>query len=274
MKHLDVSDNVAQLPSATAIAEAIRRRVREKLNLTISAGVSCDKLIAKLASDENKPDGLCVVPPAKIGEFLKGRPLRQPPGIGPKTAERLERSQLVLVDDLLAADAQRRASSRQTGGTLFYICQGIDHRPVRRPKAAKQVSLERTFSEDIDSPAALHDKLDAFCEACWRRLCRVAADEDLPSELPQGRCGRTVTVKVKYADFSLQTRSQSAEDGVHSLNQLRAIAHLLLEPLLDDRPAIRLLGVGVSNWLTQDDPTEKPTQKPQIGDQITLDFEH
>ena len=273
--YLDVSDNVAQLPSATAIAEAIRRRVREELNLTISAGVSCNKLIAKLASDENKPDGLCVVPCAKISEFLKGRPLRQLPGIGPKTAERLERSQLVLVDDLLAADAQRReqALGRQAE-RYFTFAQGIDHRPVRRPKAAKQVSLERTFSEDIDSPAALHDKLDAFCEACWRRLCRVAADEDLPSELPQGRCGRTVTVKVNTPILALQTCSQSAEDGVHSINQLRAIAHLLLEPLLDDRPAIRLLGVGVSNWLTQDDPTEKPTQKPQIGDQITLDFEH
>lgn len=269
--YLDVSDNRAQLPSATAIAKEIRQRVKDDLKLTISAGVSCNKLIAKLASDEYKPDGLCVVPPTRIAEFLKGRPLRQFPGIGPKTAERLERSRLLVVDDVLSAEAKvlEQALGNQAERYLRFA-QGIDHRPVRRPKAAKQVSLERTFQEDITDPRRLHDTLHEFCESCWRRLCRVGTDVPLPSELPEGRCGKTVTIKVKFADFSLHTRSHSEPSGVQRLRQLQGIAHLLLEPLIADHMAIRLLGVGVSNWIGEHKDDDKT---PGDAQQMTLKFE-
>ena len=249
--YLDVTANRAGLASATATADEIRRRVREEINLTISAGVSCNKLIAKLASDENKPDGLCVVPPHKIGDFLAGRPLRHLPGIGPKTEERLERYKLITVDDLLAAspDLVSKALGNQAERYLRFA-NGIDHRSVRRRGKAKQVSVERTFGEDIADPTELHDRLDKLAESCWTRV------------QAKPRLGRTITVKIKHADFSIRSRSHTEPDGIHDLASLQEHSRALLEPLLLTKPHLRLLGVGLSNWL-EDDLEQPATEAKQ-----------
>jgi DNA polymerase-4 len=241
--YLDVTHNKAGLASATATAVQIRERVREELHLTISAGVSCNKLIAKLASDENKPDGLCVVPPHRIADFLAGRPLRHLPGIGPKTAERLERFKLSTIDDFLAAPASVRTEALGNQAERYYrFANGIDHRPVRRRAAAKQVSVERTFSDDLADPEQLRAKIDRLCEDCWNRTTK------------KPRLGRTVTLKCKFADFTLRSRSHTDIDGITSLDQLQSISHQLLTPLMATGAYVRLLGIGLSNWLSTDEP--------------------
>ena len=123
---------------------------------------------------------------------------------------------------------------------------------MRRRAAAKQVSVERTFAEDVAEIAALQDKMQDLCQSCWRRLARASSDQPLPGDLPADRIGRTVTVKLKHSDFTLRTRSQTVAEGVTSLSQLTDQAQELLVPLMLTQPRIRLLGVGVSNWLADD----------------------
>ena len=234
--YLDVTEDRHQLGSARAIAEEIRRRIRDETGLTASAGVSYCKFVAKLASDQNKPDGLCVIRPQDAPRFIATLPVGRFHGIGPKTAERLNRMGIVTGADLQGLSrAELEGRFGSSGEWYWRICRGLDERPVRSSRQAKSVSAERTFDTDLSEPAALSAELERVAGLAWARIDRASA------------AGRTVTLKVKFADFELITRSRSFADPVCDFPNFAAAGRLLLASLLPVPKGVRLLGLGIHN---------------------------
>ena len=233
--YLDVTEDRHALGSARSIAEQIRHRIREETKLTASAGVSYCKFVAKLASDQNKPDGLCVIPPNKAAPYIASLPVGRFHGIGPVTAAKLEKLGILTGADLQAlslAELQGRFGS--SGDWYWRICRGIDERPVRSSRRAKSVSAERTFNQDLIEPEELRAELDRVAGLAWDRIERHRT------------AGGTVTLKLKYADFQLITRAQSFAVPVADYASFAAAGHVLLDRLLPVPKGVRLLGLGLS----------------------------
>nr|WP_118858528.1 DNA polymerase IV [Sphingomonas mesophila] len=240
--YLDVSEDRLALGSARAIAERIRARIRAETGLTASAGVSYCKFIAKLASDQNKPDGLCVIPPARGAAFVAALPVGRFHGVGPKTAERMERLGIVTGADLAAWTlAELEAHFGSSGQWYYRIARGIDEREVRSNRELKSASAERTFDTDFSEAADLHRELERVAGLAWQRIARA------------GVIGRTVTLKVKYADFTLITRSQSFAQPVRDEATFAAAGAELLARLLPVPKGVRLLGLGLHALVREDD---------------------
>ena len=234
--YLDVTDDRLGLGSARAIAEDIRRRIRAETGLTASAGVSYCKFIAKLASDHRKPDGLCVITPERGAEFVASLPVARFHGIGPVTAAKMQRLGIVSGADLRewtlpALEAQFGSS----GGWYYRICRGIDEREVRPDRPYKSVSAERTFDEDLRDADRLAAELARIAGYAWDRVSRAEVT------------GRTVTLKVKFGDFTLITRSKSFAALVADEAAFAAAGQALLATLLPLSKGIRLLGLGLHN---------------------------
>ncbi|RIY01631.1 DNA polymerase IV [Aureimonas flava] len=233
--YLDVTQNKQGIASATAIAEAIRRRIRETTGLTASAGVSYNKFLAKLASDHRKPDGLFVVTPAMGAAFVETLPVGRFHGVGPATVARMERLGIRTGADLRA---QSLAFLQQHFGKIgpYYhgISRGIDERPVRANRIRKSVGAENTFSADLHTPDEMRDALGAIIDKVWRH-CEAT-----------GTRGRTVTLKVKYADFRQITRALSSPLPVGSRADVERAAFRLVAELPADPRGVRLLGVTLS----------------------------
>lgn len=234
--YLDVTDNKCGIASATRIAERIRAMIREETGLTASAGVSYNKLLAKLASDQNKPDGLCVVRPGTGAAFIGAMPVRRIHGIGPVTARRMQALGIETGADLRARDlAFLEGHFGSAAQFYFAAARGEDDRPVRDRQERKSVSVEDTFSEDLVSSEALIAQIDRITQSLWRRI-------------EQNGCyGRTVVLKIKFADFRIITRSRSFAAPVRSPALLGEAAHALLLAQLPLRMGARLLGLGVHN---------------------------
>ncbi|MDE1467656.1 DNA polymerase IV [Aurantiacibacter sp. D1-12] len=238
---LDVTEDIHGIGSATAIAQQIRKSIRETTQLTASAGVSYNKFLAKLASDQNKPDGMCVIKPGDGARFVQSLPVRRFHGIGPKGAEKMARLGIETGADLAAKDLDwLRANFGSFGEYLFQAARGIDLRPVRANRIRKSIGGERTFNEDISSGTALRATLDDIIEIVWDRI----ADKEAR--------GRTVTLKVKFTDFQTMTRARSVDGAVEDKVQFAAIAHEILEAELPLAMPIRLMGLTLSN-LEQDE---------------------
>jgi DNA polymerase-4 len=234
--YLDVSEDRLGLGSARAIAEAIRARIRAETGLTASAGVSYCKFVAKLASDQNKPDGLCVIRPEQAQRYIASLPVGRFHGIGPKTAERLEAMGIKTGADLQSLTQEELTGRFGSSGEWYWrICRGIDERPVRSSRRAKSVSAERTFDRDISDANELMAELERVSGLAWERISR------------NGASGRTVTLKVKYADFQLISRSHSFADPIHDKGSFLAAGQFLLRQLLPVPKGVRLLGLGMSN---------------------------
>ena len=236
--YLDVTEDRHRLGSARAIAEDIRRRIREETQLTASAGVSYCKFVAKLASDQNKPDGLCVIRPQDAPRYIASLPVERFHGIGPKTADRLNRMGIHTGADLQSLSLPELEGRFGSSGEWYWrICRGIDERPVRSHREAKSVSAERTFNEDLSDPLALRAELERVAGLAWNRIERTRV------------AGRTVTLKVKYADFQLISRSKSFVDPISDPVGFTAAGHYLLSSLLPVPKGIRLLGLGIHNLI-------------------------
>ncbi|HAF40277.1 MAG TPA: DNA polymerase IV [Sphingobium sp.] len=234
--YLDVTVNKPGMGSATQVAQAIRRMIREETGLTASAGVSYNKLIAKLASDQNKPDGICVVRPGEGAAFIAAMPVRRIHGVGPVTAKRMQALGIETGADLRARDLHFLQAHFGNMADYYYrAARGEDDRPVREREGRKSVSVEDTFLDDLVEEAALVAEIERIAVSLWTRIERAQA------------WGRTVVLKVKFADFRIITRSRSFSAPVRSPDLLRQAGRELLLAQLPLRMGARLLGLGVHN---------------------------
>jgi len=235
--YLDLSDDRAELGSATAAAQAIRERVRNELHLTCSAGVSSLKFVAKIASDTRKPDGLTVVPPSKVLTFIHPLPVRRLWGVGPATASRLERRGLHTIGQLAALSevgALQLLGSR--GLYLWRMSHGIDPREVVVERARSSRGSEHTFAADVHDPPAILATLEA-------QLGRLVAEVRRNGEHP-----RTLTLKIRYADFETVTRSHTSAQLLADEETPRHWLRELLGRTDVGSRAVRLAGVTLSGF--------------------------
>src|SRR3982751_2060562 len=245
--YLDVTGDRHDLGSARAIAEDIRRRIREETGLTASAGVSYCKFIAKLASDHRKPDGLTVITPERGPEFVASLPVARFHGVGPVTARRMETLGILTGADLREWSLPALEAQFGSSGSWYWrICRGIDEREVKPDRPYKSVSAERTFDEDLRDPDRLAAELERIAGYAWARIERAEVT------------GRTVTLKVKFADFTLITRSKSFPAPVPDQGAFARAGQLLLDSLPPLPKGIRLLGLGLHNLC--EDGQNQPAQ--------------
>ncbi len=243
--YLDVSADKAGLGSATAAAKLIRRRIREETGLTASAGVSYNKFIAKLASDQNKPDGLTVIPPGQGAAFVQTLSIRRFHGIGPVTAAKMEGLGIFSGADLAGKDAAWLIEHfGNSAEWLYNLARGIDHRSVKSNRPLKSLGGERTFFNDLITDTEIREALAHVCTVVWDRAAR------------KGARGRTVTLKLRYADFKTITRAKSVAAPILDGASLLAAGEAILAPLLPTEQGIRLLGVTLSKFEGEEDDEE------------------
>ncbi len=235
--YLDVTEPKRGPASATAIARAIKREIRAATGLTASAGVSFNKFLAKVASDMDKPDGLTVIRPEDAEAFIAGLPIERFFGVGPVTARKMKEAAIHNGADLRArSEAELVSRFGKVGRHYFKIARGEDEREVSPDRPYKSIGAEETFAADLSSPEAMLEALRPIAEQVAERM--AAAD----------LFGRTVTLKIKYHDFTVHTRQHTLADPVHSAEELMQLARwLLYTPEPPHRP-VRLLGLTASNF--------------------------
>lgn len=228
-------DGHATGTSATHIARAIRAAVRDELHLSASAGVAPNKFLAKVASDMHKPDGLTVIRPEQAAEFARALPVRKVPGIGPRTEELCLRYGLKLCGDFLrhSEDQLRRWFGIQGPSFLLLAC-GIDERPVECERERTSIGIEETFVKDIEGLPACVQALGPLADGLWQRMCAAEVR------------GRTLTVKVKYGDFTRCTRSRSLSETPTGAAAILDYAVPLLRNTDIAFRRVRLLGLQLS----------------------------
>ena len=248
--YLDVTENLKGIASATQIAEEIRARIRAETGLTASAGISYNKFLAKIASDYRKPDGLFVITPKMGQAFVEALPVAKFHGVGPATAAKMNRLGIQTGFDLKARTLPFLQQHFGKSGPFFYwIARGVDDRPVRADRIRKSLGAENTFPDDLFAFEAARDALRPIIEKVWRH-CAGA-----------GVRGRTVTLKVKYADFRQITRSRTSAAFIATPAELEQIALALLGPIFPAQRGIRLLGVTLSSL---------GEERPKSEDQLSL----
>jgi DNA polymerase-4 len=244
--YLDVSRDRAGHGSATATARLIRRRIREETGLTASAGVSYNKFIAKLASDQNKPDGLTVIPPGRGAAFVQTLSIRRFHGIGPVTAAKMEGLGIFSGADLAGKEIEWLATHfGNSAAWLHNLARGIDHRRVKSSRPLKSLGGERTFFNDLISDTEIREALAHVCTVVWDRAAK------------KGARGRTVTLKLRYADFRTITRAKSVLFPIVDGAGLLAAGEAILAPLLPVEQGIRLLGVTLSKFEGEEDEEDE-----------------
>ena len=233
---LDVTSNKLDEPSATRVAEEVRRRIEARTQLTASAGVAPNKFLAKVASDMNKPDGLTVIAPGMIEDFLRDLPVRKIPGIG-KVTERHCGDQGIRVcsDFLRFEEVELIRVFGKAGRWFFHLARGHDPRPVVADRVRKSASVEDTYPRDLATRKEALEELERLADLLEGRLLRSDTR------------GRTVTLKVKYGDFRLVTRSRTLELPVQTRDGLMTEVRELLDQTEVGKEPVRLLGIGVSN---------------------------
>ncbi len=244
---LDVTHPLRSPPSATLLARAIRDDIRRETGLTASAGVANGKFIAKVASGMQKPDGLTVVRPEESLAFVAALPIERFFGVGPKTAERMHALGIRSGADLRErGHAELVAHFGKAGGFLYRIARADDERPVVPDRERKSIGAERTFERDVHDDARILSELEKVCDTVAERLVRSLL------------AARTVTLKVKYRDFKVVTRSHTPRTPVASLDDLWSVARSLALDV--DRPAgaVRLVGVSVRSLLPRAERVVQP----------------
>lgn len=234
--YLDVTDNKKGIRSATIVAEEIKRMIRETTMLTASAGVSYNKFLAKIASDYDKPDGLFVIEPKDAVAFIAQLPVGKFYGIGPVTEQYLGKMGIRTGADLQRFSLAEMSNIFGKNGQFFYdIVRGVDNREVVMDRKRKSYSAESTFEKDLNSSFAVVTELYRLEQRVWNEVTQA------------GKYAKTVTLKLRFADFTTITRSYSSEDYICGFAEFHAIAKSLLTKIDYSGRGVRLLGVGVSN---------------------------
>jgi DNA polymerase-4 len=235
--YLDVTDNRRAIPTASATAVEIRQRIFEQTGLTASAGISYNKFLAKLASDYRKPNGQFVVLPDKGAAFVEVLTVNKFHGVGPVTSNKMNRLGIRTGADLRACSMPFLVQHFGKSGPWYYsVSRGEDDRPVRPDRERKSSGSETTFSDDLTNLPEIEREVIGQADEVWAWCQKAKA------------FGRTVTVKIKYADFQIATRARSASGLVTSQETLRAMAIELVRSVFPLRRGVRLVGVSVSNF--------------------------
>ena len=235
--YLDVTEDKLGIGSALDIAKAIKKAIKDELQLTASAGVSTNKFIAKIASDMNKPDGLTFIGPSKISKFIDKLPVEKFHGIGKVTAARMRSMQIYTGADLKNLTEQQLIMKFGKSGKFYYkVVNGLDDRPVQPHRESKSVGAENTFDHDTNDPEFLHGELRLLSATVCKRLEKYQLK------------GKTVTLKIKFADFKQITRSHSLNYYMNNMEDLYSSAVKLLSEIDLSILKIRLIGVTLSNF--------------------------
>ncbi|MBX5191932.1 DNA polymerase IV [Rhizobium sp. NZLR3b] len=234
--YLDVTDNLKGMEIATEIALEVRAKIKHVTGLNASAGISYNKFLAKMASDLNKPNGQAVITPKNGPAFVVALPVKKFHGVGPATTKKMHRLGIDTGADLKQQTLEFLVEHFGTSGPYFYgIARGIDERQVKPNRVRKSVGAEDTFSEDLHTVEPAREGLQPLIEKVWA-YCEANAIG-----------AKTVTLKVKYADFNQITRSKTVPAPLAAITELEDIVSLLLVPIFPPRKGIRLLGVSLSS---------------------------
>jgi DNA polymerase IV len=248
--YLDVTNDKQGIGSAVKVAKAIRAAIAQETGLTASAGVSYNKFIAKLASDQNKPDGLCVILPEQGADFVAGLPVRRFHGVGPRTAEKMAKLGIVTGADLREKDeAWLAANFGSWGSYLFEASRGIDNRPVNANQIRKSLGGELTYFEDKRSEAELREAIDEIIEIVWERIERYQAR------------GKTLVLKARFSDFRTVTRSRTLDHILTEKSEFKQLGHQLLDQILPAEMGVRLLGLTLSGLVHDESIQEFATNQ-------------
>ena len=256
--YLDVTENKKGNPSATLIAQEIRKRIFEEVGLTASAGISVNKFVAKIASDYNKPNGQKTVNPDEVETFLEKLDIKKFYGVGKVTAEKMYQLGIFTGYDLKQKPLEYLEKHFGNSGFHYYqICRGIHNSAVKPNRKIKSVGAERTFGENLSSEIFMEERLQSIAKELEKRLQKSKIS------------GKTITLKIKYSDFTLQTRSKTLPYFVSDKNIILDVAKdLLYQERL--RNSVRLLGISIHN-LNNEEKTK--TELPQKSVSVQLKFE-
>jgi len=237
--YLDVTQNKKGNPSATLIAQEIRKRIFDELGLTASAGISVNKFVAKIASDYNKPNGQKTVNPEEVEDFLEKLDIKKFYGVGKVTAERMYQLGIFTGKDLKSKSREYLEEHFSKSGLHYYnIVRGIHNSAVKPNRIAKSVAAEHTFNENLTSEIFMEEKLQRIAEELERRLKKYTIS------------GKTITLKIKYSDFTQQTRSKTLPYFISDKGLLFETAkELLYQEKMKE--SVRLLGISLNNLNTE-----------------------
>jgi len=250
---LDVTENKKNHPSATLLAQEIRQRIKEETGLNASAGISINKFMAKIASDINKPNGQKTIPPEEVIPFLEKLPIEKFFGVGKVTAAKMNKFGIFTGKQLKEHSLETLSRYFGKSGQHFYdIVRGIQHSQVKPDRIRKSIAAERTFGSDLSSEQFMLEQLDHIADELERRLVNNHVK------------GKTVTVKLKYSDFTQQTRSKTVHEFIHRKSEFFPIVE---ELIYQEKPkqSVRLLGISMTKLDSEDD-------HPDLSVQLELDF--
>tara|TARA_B100000965_G_scaffold268931_1_gene227441 strand:- start:16 stop:1104 length:1089 start_codon:yes stop_codon:yes gene_type:complete len=253
---LDVTTNKKDIELAADIAIEIRSRIKSETGLTASAGISINKFLAKVATEVNKPNGQKTIHPSKVDEFIDSLAIDRFFGVGKVTAKKMKDLGIYSGKDLRRFDRDDLVRHFGKSGNHYYkIVRSIQDSPVNPSRIRKSVGAERTFSKDIDSESFMLDELDSIADELERRMIKSENK------------GRTVTVKLKYSDFTQQTRSKTIEDYISTKEEFFPVIEELIYQKEIDK-SVRLLGISISNLFRE---VEKPKEE-EFSLQLKFDF--
>lgn len=253
---LDVTLNKPGIALAVDIGKEIKQKIREQLNLVASVGVSYNKFLAKIASDYRKPDGLCTIHPDQAMEFIARLPIESFWGVGPVTAKRMHELGIYRGEHLreYSLDGLTRAFGKM--GKIYYdFARGIDERPVEAERIRKSIGCEQTLEKDINRKSSVIIELYHVANELIRRL--------------EGKefYGNTLTLKIKFGDFTQITRSQTVTHELTTLDTILPLAKKLLKEVEFENHPIRLIGLSVSN------PRDEQEKHEAVWEQLSIDFD-
>lgn len=251
--YLDVTENKKGIESANQIAREIRKRILDETGLTASAGISINKFLAKVASDINKPNGQKTIHPQHIEQFLEELPVEKFYGVGKVTANKMYSLSIYKGADLKKKSLEQLIKLFGKSGQYYYnVVRGIHNSEVKPNRIQKSVAVERTFSDDLSDEQQINDKLKSLSQELYNRLSKHQI------------LGKSLTLKIKYKDFSLFTRSFTRNDYYQSIEDYYTTAKSLWQQRPFDK-AVRLLGLSLSNLNTD--------EKKQVSIQLKIPFE-